>query len=62
MFVMLSDIAYCLSLIAAIIAVFGEYMRRRGMSRGQSKANFRSGAGIHKKNVDARPMRGGWRL
>lgn len=38
------------------------YMRRKSMSPSHSRANFRSGAGIHKKNIDARPMRGGWRL
>jgi len=37
-------------------------MKRRGMSRGENRKVFRAGAGFHPKNVDARPMRGGWRL
>lgn len=37
-------------------------MRRRRMSRRQSKRNFRKGARFHRKNLRAQPMRGGYRI
>jgi hypothetical protein len=36
--------------------------KRRSMSKGQSRGNFRAGTGTHKKNVSTGPMRGGIRL
>lgn len=37
-------------------------MQRRSMSNGENKANFRNGAGVHPKNRQVAPRRGGWRL
>ncbi|WNK14328.1 MAG: hypothetical protein [Microvirus sp.] len=37
-------------------------MRRHKMSRGKSRKSFRRGAGSHKRNFSAGPMRGGIRL
>lgn len=36
--------------------------KRKHMSRGKSRRNFRKGARVKGKNLRARPMRGGWRL
>ncbi len=35
---------------------------RKRMRKGKSKRVFRRGARTNRKNVGARPMRGGWRL
>lgn len=37
-------------------------MRRRRMSRSESRRNFRKGSRVKGKNLRARPMRGGIRL
>ncbi len=37
-------------------------MKRRRMSRKSNKRNFRSGTKVRKKNMTAKPMRGGFRL
>lgn len=37
-------------------------MRRRKMSRGASKRNFRAGTYVNGLNAGSRPMRGGIRL
>lgn len=36
--------------------------KRKGMSRGRSKRDFRNKSGVHPKNMRAAPMRGGIRL
>ena len=35
---------------------------RRSMKRRASRKNFRRGSRVKRKNLRARPMRGGWRL
>lgn len=38
-------------------------MRRRRMSRGKSRRLFKKTAGrVHRRNVQKRPMRGGYRI
>jgi len=37
-------------------------MKRKSLSRKKSNKMFRKGAKPHKKNLKAKPMRGGWRL
>lgn len=37
-------------------------MRRQKMKYKASKRKFRKSSGFNKKNLRARPMRGGWRL
>lgn len=36
--------------------------KRYKITKQQSKKNFRRGAQIHKSNLSATPLRGGWRL
>lgn len=36
--------------------------KRQRMSRGKSRRVFRKGTRVKSKNLQARPMRGGWRL
>ena len=37
-------------------------MRRKRMSRGKSKRDFKRASGTHKRNLARAPMRGGWRI
>jgi len=37
-------------------------MKRRNMSRGKSRRDFRSKSAVHPKNLRSAPMRGGIRL
>jgi hypothetical protein len=36
--------------------------RRRALTKGASKRDFVKKAHVHRRNIDARPMRGGIRL
>lgn len=36
--------------------------KRRPMSKKQSNENFKKGTGVHRKNIDPAPQRGGYRL
>lgn len=36
--------------------------KRKSMSRGRSRRDFRQKSGVHRKNLRATPMRGGIRL
>lgn len=37
-------------------------MRRSRMSRGRSRRSFRRGTHVHRRNMSATPMRGGFRI